>query len=249
MHTTEMTTATNDLVIPLGTRDDGTRIEVSQSKKSGMAIFGGTGTGKSVLLSQIIKAATQQGASVIVADAMGDPDLRRLAYSELPGLTHHSIGSDAALHHSIDYTLTELERRQQHPDEKNVPVLLVLHEVSAWLHGLTQSSKEDRAAADTAMARIHRVAAQGRASRVHLLTVGQMAPAPVFGGGMLSNTATVVVLGKPMEHHLRTLFPAEEQERARPLTAQISRNERGRGIALDTHTGDMDLFRTHLNNA
>ncbi|WP_132417582.1 helicase HerA domain-containing protein [Mycobacteroides abscessus] len=228
-------------MIPLGTRDDGSPIRISQSRASSVAILGGAGSGKSVLLAQIIRATLRQGAEVLVADAVTDPDLRKLA----PELTHYSAEFDAALHRTIGYTLCELERRQSHPDEKNAPLLLVLHEVPTWLHGLTQGSSEDRAAAETTLARIHRVAAQGRASGVHLLTVGQLAPAAVFGGQWRSNTGTVAVLGKPMEHQLRTLFPAAEQDDVRALSSQIGRGERARGIVLDTHAaGGVDLFRT-----
>lgn len=184
--TTEMSTAANDLVIALGTRDDGSQIRVSQSTRPNVAIFGGAGSGKSVLLSQIVKATVPQGAAVIVADAVSDPDLRKLA----PGLTHYSAGCDAALHRSIHYVNAELERRQLHPEEKNAPVLLVLHEMTAWLHGLMQGGDEERAAAESSLARIHRIAAQGREQRVHLLTVGQMALASVFGGSWKTNTGT-----------------------------------------------------------
>lgn len=220
---TEMTTATADLVIPLGVRDDGTPIRIRQSNA---AIFGGTGSGKSALLSQIIEAVTRQGATVLVADAAGAP----------------------ALHRTVKYALDELDRRA-HGGGESAPMLLVLHEVPSWLHGRMQHGDPDtRTAAETTLSCIHRIAAQGRATGVHLLTVGQLAPTSVFGGTWLNNTGTIAVLGRPSEHQLRTVFPASEQDRVRILSSQIGRGERGRGIVLDTHTGAVELFRTHLND-
>lgn len=239
MNTTEMATATDDLVLPLGTRDDGTPIRISQSRESNVGVFGGAGSGKSVLLAQMIRAALRQNATVLVADAMTDPDLRKLA----PGLAHYSAGYDAALHRTMRYVLTELDRRAHGGGDRR-PMLLVLHEVPAWLHGLMQHGDPDaRAGAETTLTRINRIAAQGRAAGVHLLTVGQLAPASVFGGSWLNNTGTIAVLGQPT-HQLRTLFPADQLDRVRSLSSKIGRGERGRGIVLNAHTGDADLFRT-----
>ncbi len=241
MHTnTETINATNDLVIPLGVRDDGTPIQIRQSHA---AIFGGTGSGKSTVLSQIIRATLRHGVTVLVADAAGDPDLRKLA----PGLTNYSAGSDASLHRTVKYTLDEIDRRA-HVVRDQKPTLLVLHEIPSWLYGLMQHGDPDvRIAAETTLARIHRVAAQGRAAGVHLLTVGQLAPASVFGGAWLSNTTAVAVLGQPT-HELRSLVPVADQDRVRNLSVQIGPGERGRGIVLNAHTGDVDLFRTYLND-
>lgn len=241
MHTnTETINATNDLVIPLGVRDDGTPIQIRQSHT---AIFGGTGSGKSAALSQIIRATLRHGVTVLVADAAGDPDLRKLA----PGLTNYSAGSDASLHRTVKYTLDEVDRRA-HGVRDQKPTLLVLHEIPSWLYGLMQHGDPDvRIAAETTLAHIHRVAAQGPAAGVHLLTVGQLAPASVFGGAWLSNTAAVAVLGQPT-HELRSLVPVADQDRVRNLSVQIGPRERGRGIVLNAHTGDVDLFRTYLND-
>lgn len=248
--TTEMLAATDDLVLPLGVRDDGTPIRIPQYREPNLAIFGGASSGKSVLLSQIIKAAARQGAAVIVADTVGDPGLRKLAHAGLPGLVHYSAGCDAALHRTVKYTLDELDRRAMNPDQRYAPMLLVLHEITSWLHGLIQHGyPEAPAAAEVTLARINRVAAQGREHRVHLLTVGQLAPGSVFGGAWLSNTATVAVLGQPTEHQLRSLFPAEQLDRVRNLSSQIGRGERGRGVVLNAHTDDVDLFRTRLDPA
>ncbi|RIS02774.1 type IV secretory system conjugative DNA transfer family protein [Mycobacteroides abscessus] len=237
---TEQPTAADDLVIPLGTRADGTPIRISQSRESNVSIFGGAGSGKSVLLSQIIRAVARQGAAVIVADAVGDPDLRKLA----PGLVQYSAGCDAALHRTVKYTLDELESRRRHPDEKWAPVLLVLHEVAGWLWDLDRKGTDASAAAEVTLARINRVAAMGREYGVHLLTVGQLAaPEAMWGGRWKSNVSTTVALGPVDELNLRSLFLPREHARVRALSSQISRGARGWGIVQDVG-GEVELFRT-----
>lgn len=104
--------AAKDFVLPLGVRADGSPILINQDRVPHLGIFGGTGAGKTVLLSMIVQAAVEQGGEVILGDAKNGKDLRGLALAGLPGVVSYNAGGDAALHRAVLYAREELARRQ-----------------------------------------------------------------------------------------------------------------------------------------
>lgn len=248
--------AADDFVIPLGVRADGSPILVKQSVAPHMAIFGGTGMGKTVLLSSIVKAAVLQSAEVILADAKNGRDLRSLALQNLPGVVHYSAGSEAGLHRVVKYCRDEFERRrtlaaalqQRGIIYRPTPLLLVFDEAGAWLDDQIQEGGEARKAAEQTIANFSYIAAQAREQKVFLLTAGQHAYVSAFSGRWKSNTSTVVVLGPPTENHRQALFSAGDQrEQVKDLGSQISRSAKGRGLVADTDTGEIVMFQGYFN--
>ncbi|BDD80702.1 hypothetical protein TPB0596_04650 [Tsukamurella pulmonis] len=250
--------AANSFVLPLGVRADGTPILIRQDVAPHMGIFGGTGQGKTVLLSQMVKAAVLQGAEVILADAKNGKDLRALALQNLPGVVHYSSNSEAGLHRVAAYCRDELERRkvlaaalqQRGIEYTPTPLLLVFDEVGAWLDdAISGTDKAAKEAAQATIANLSYVAAQAREQRVFLLVAGQHAYVSAFAGRWKSNTSTLVVLGPPTDNHRQALFTGEQREQVRELGSQISKAMKGRGLVADTETGEVVAFQGFFNPA
>ncbi|WP_142282872.1 FtsK/SpoIIIE domain-containing protein [Mycobacterium aquaticum] len=249
--------AAGDFVIPLGVRADGSPILVQQSVAPHMGIFGGTGMGKTVLLSQLVQAAVLQGAEVLLVDAKNGKDLRRIAMQNLPGVVHYSSGSEATLHRAVRYVRDEFERRkalaarlqQDGIEYLPTPLLLVFDEAPAWLDDqMSGSDKEARKAAEQTIANLSWIASQAREQKCFILTAGQYAYASAFAGRWKSNTQTLVVLGPPSEINRQALFAAgEPREQVKVLGAQLTKSMKGRGIMADTETGEIQLFQGFFN--
>lgn len=255
--TAERHAAAGDFVIPLGVRADGSPILVQQSVAPHMGIFGGTGMGKTVLLSQLVQAAVLQGAEVLLVDAKNGKDLRRIAMQNLPGVVHYSAGSEATLHRAVTYVRDEFERRkalaarlqQDGIEYLPTPLLLVFDEAPAWLDDqMSGSDKEARKAAEQTIANLSWIASQAREQKCFILTAGQYAYASAFAGRWKSNTQTLVVLGPPSEINRQALFAAgEPREQVKVLGAQLTKSMKGRGIMADTETGEIQLFQGFFN--
>lgn len=253
----ERVAAADDFVLPLGIRADGSPILIRQSVAPHTAIFGGTGQGKTMLLSQMVRAAVLQGGEVVLADAKNGKDFRALALAGLPGVVHYSAGSEAGLHRAVLMIRDEFERRRTLAAElqrrgveyRPTPLLLVFDEVGAWLDDqLSGSDKEAKRAAEQTLAHLSYVAAQAREQKCFLLVAGQHAYVSAFSGRWRSNTSTLVVLGPPTENHRAALFSAGEQrDQVRDLGATISKSMKGRGLVADTETGEVALFQGFYN--
>ncbi|WP_301121620.1 FtsK/SpoIIIE domain-containing protein [Mycolicibacterium fortuitum] len=248
--------AASQFVLPLGVRADGAPILIRQDVAPHMGIFGGTGQGKTVLLSQMVKAAVLQGAEVILADAKNGKDLRALALQNLPGVVHYSSNSEAGLHRVAAYCRDELERRkvlaaalqQRGIEYTPTPLLLVFDEVGAWLDdAISGTDKAAKEAAQATIANLSYVAAQAREQRVFLLVAGQHAYVSAFAGRWKSNTSTLVVLGPPTDNHRQSLFTGEQRDQVRELGSQISKAMKGRGLVADTETGEVVMFQGFFN--
>lgn len=222
-----------------------------------MGIFGGTGMGKTVLLSQLVQAAVLQGAEVLLVDAKNGKDLRRIALQNLPGVVHYSAGSEATLHRAVTYVRDEFERRkalaarlqQDGVEYLPTPLLLVFDEAPAWPDDqMSGSDKEARKAAEQTIANLSWIASQAREQKCFILTAGQYAYASAFAGRWKSNTQTLVVLGPPSEINRQALFAAgEPREQVKVLGAQLTKSMKGRGIMADTETGEIQLFQGFFN--
>lgn len=247
--------AAKDFVLPLGVKADGSPILIPQDKVPHTAIFGGTGNGKTVLLSSIIQAAVLQGAEVLLADAKNGKDLRRLARDGLPGVTHYSV-CEAGLHRLIRYAYDELTRRKvlgealaaKGIDYNPTPLLLVFDEVGAWIDdAISGGDKAAKAAAQMTVAALSYLAAQARELRIFLLLAGQHAYVSAFSGKLRSNTSTLVILGEPTERNRLALFEGEKRDQVRELGSTIPATVKGRGVVADMETGKVQLFQGFWN--
>lgn len=242
--------AAKDFVIPLGVREDGSPILIRQGVTPHMGIFGGTGSGKTTLMTSIIDAACVQGAEVTLADGRAGKDLRRIAYEGRPGVVSYSAGSTASLYRAVLYVQDEYRRRQalqerlqrDGVDYEPTPLLFVFDEWGSFIHTLLKGTKEQREAAQATVARMEQLAAESRELRISLVLAGQHSYVSAMTGTLRANIKTLVVIGPPNEQHLDALFEGPKRAQARELGAQISATQKGRGIVADTlGEGEGDL--------
>lgn len=240
-----------DFVLPVGVRRDGSPILIAQATHPHMAVFGGTGAGKTVLLTGMVKAACVQGAEVVLCDAKAGKDLRGIAAQRIPGVVHYAAGCDALLHRAVAYVADELSARKEMQrrlsglgvEYRPRPMLLVFDEVGAWLNdALSGGDKAAKAAATRTKERLSFLAAQARELRIYLLLAGQHSYVSAFDGKLRSNTSTLIVLGPPSEQHLNSLFSSHRDDAAE-LGRQIDRNAKGRGMVFDAESEAMQMFQ------
>lgn len=248
--------AASDFVLPLGVRADGSPILIHQDRVPHLGVFGGTGSGKTVLLAMIVQAAILQGGEVILADAKNGKDIRRLALSGLPGVVHYSV-CEAGLHRAVLYAREELARRQQLAaalqakgiEYKPTPLLLVFDEAPAWINDRARASnpKPVRDAAGAVVGHLSYIASQAREHRIFLLTAGQFAYVSAFAGEWKTNTSTLVILGPPSEINRQSLFEGEKRQQVSELGNLITKEHKGRGLVADQETGKVELFQGFYN--
>lgn len=249
--------AARDFVLPLGVRSDGTPILVRQDVSPHLGVFGGTGAGKTVFLTSIIRAAVLQGAEVICVDAKNGKDLRGVALAGLPGVVHYAAGSEAGLHRAVLYARDELARRQQLAaalqqrgvEYNPTPLLLVFDEAPAWINdrGRASNPKHVKDAAGAVVSHLSYLASQAREHRIFVLTAGQFAYVSAFAGEWKTNTSTLVILGPPSEINRQALFDGENRDTVRELGGEISKSMKGRGVVADVETGRVEMFQGFYN--
>ncbi|WP_238219752.1 ATP-binding protein [Tsukamurella pulmonis] len=240
--------AGGDLVLPLGVRADGSPILIRPSVTPHLGIFGGTGSGKTTLMTSLIDAACVQGAEVLLADGRAGRDLRRIAFARPRGVIGYAAGSQASLHRAVAYVHDEYLRRQALQDRlqregieyKPIPLVCVFDEWGSFIHTLSKGTKEQRAAAEATVARMEQLAAESRELRITLVLAGQHSYVSAMTGTLRENIRTLVVIGPPSEQHLAALFEGPKRDQARDLGAQISSTAKGRGIVADTVGEDGD---------
>lgn len=238
--------AAAEFVLPLGVREDGSPILVNQDQTPHMALFADSGSGKTVLLQTIVRAAVLQGGEAILLDAKSGKDLRKLALENLPGVVSYNAargGNDATLHRAVKYARDELERRQalsarllqQGIEYRPTPLLLAFDEFPAWINDRAKSKvKAIAAGAQETLANMSYLASQAREFRIFLLVAGQFAYRAAWDGELQVNTSTLVLLGPPSDINRQNLFPpGATQERIKELGALISPKMKGRGIVAD----------------
>lgn len=252
--------AAKDFVLPIGVRvDDETGraipIMVNQDTSPHAAIMGKTGSGKTVLLSQIVKAAVAQGAETILWDAKQGKDLRALAKAGLPGVVHYDSGaSHAALHRTIQFLRDELDKRKATAEAlsyrgieyRPAPLLAVLDELPAWIVDLKKMKGDAQKAAELTESRLNFIASQARELRIFFVVAGQYAYVEGYPGMIRTNTSTLVSLGVPEEINMANLF-AKSRKRADELAATITKKDKGLGVVVDSDTNRPELFRGFFN--
>ncbi len=249
--------AAPDFVLPLGVRANGQPVLINQDEVSHLGVFGSSGTGKTYLLTSIIRAAVLQGASVILIDAKNGKDLRGIALQRLPGVVNYSAGCDAGLHRAVLFAREELDRRQALAAAlqqrgiayRPTPMVLVFDEAPAWIFDRSQTSqpKAVRDAATATVAHLSYLASQARESRIFVVTAGQFAYAAAFSGDWKANTRTLVHLGEPSEINRLSLFNGDNRDTVRELGSQLTKKLKGRGLVADSETGRVELIQGFFN--
>lgn len=254
--------AAGDFVLPVGVHvDDETGevrpILVNQAQVPHMAVFGGTGSGKTVLLSQMVEAAVIQGAEVVLFDAKMGKDIRNLALDKsIPGIVHYAAGHAAVLHRTILWVRHEFERRQvlaeklayRGIDYCPTPLLLVLDEFPWWIDGLKARKGEHQKAAEQTEAHLSAIAAEARELRIYYVVAGQYAYSSGYSGAIRTNTQTLISLGPPKKINMANLFvTSDERKLATELSATIRKVDKGVGVMLDDTTNEVVKFRGFFN--
>lgn len=253
--------AAGDFVIPVGVRIDEESgqpvpILINQDRVPHLAVFGGTGSGKTVLLSQMVKAAVLQGATVVLWDQKAGNDLRRLAFDRtLPGVVHYAAGSQAVLHRTIQWVRFEFEKRKAIAQQlayqgityRPTPLLLVSDEFPAWMVDLKQAKGDSEKAALRTEAHLNFIASQARELRVFFITAGQFAYTEGYSGQIRTNTSTLISLGVMKPINLQNLFNADARPRVSELAATIGPKTKGVGVIVDADTNKAELFRGFFN--
>ncbi len=253
--------AAGDFVIPVGVRMDEETgqpvpILVNQDRVPHLAVFGGTGSGKTVLLSQMVKAAVLQGATVVLWDEKAGKDLRELAFDRtLPGVVHYAAGSQAVLHRTIQWVRFEFEKRKAIAQQlayqgityRPTPLLLVSDEFPAWMVDLKQAKGDSEKAALRTEAHLNFIASQARELRVFFITAGQFAYTEGYSGQIRTNTSTLISLGVMKPINLQNLFNADTRPRVAELAATIGPKTKGVGVIVDADTNKAELFRGFFN--
>ncbi|CQA08758.1 DNA segregation ATPase FtsK/SpoIIIE and related proteins [Mycobacteroides abscessus] len=231
--------AVKDFFLPFGVRVDeetGREIPilVPQDVVPHGAVFGGTGSGKTVMLSQLVRAAVLQGAQVLLWDAKRGKDMRNIAREGLPGVVHYAAGSHAVLHRAILWLRDELERRQaiaaalsyRGIDYRPTPILAVLDELPAWLFDLKEEKGDAQKAAERTQAHLNFIASQAREFRIFYVTAGQSAYSDGYAGMIRANTNTLVSLASRSRSTCRTCStptPGHAPPRSRPRSRRRTR--------------------------
>ncbi|SHP27647.1 ftsk/SpoIIIE family protein, putative [Mycobacteroides abscessus subsp. abscessus] len=253
--------AASDFVIPVGVRiseESGQLVPIliNQDKVPHLAVFGGTGSGKTVLLSQMVKAAVLQGATVVLWDQKAGKDLRELAFDRtLPGVVHYAAGSQAVLHRTIQWVRFEFEKRKAIAQQlayqgityRPTPLLLVSDEFPAWMVDLKQAKGDSEKAALRTEAHLNFIASQARELRVFYITAGQFAYTEGYSGQIRTNTSTLISLGVMKPINLQNLFNADARPRVAELAATIGPKTKGVGVIVDADTNKAELFRGFFN--
>ncbi|UQE74027.1 DUF87 domain-containing protein [Gordonia sp. PP30] len=255
--TAERHVAAKDFVLPLGVRGDGSTILVPQAATPHMAIFGGTGSGKTTLVTALVDAACLQGASVLLADGRAGKDLRQIALSGRNGIIGYCAGSQASLHRAVQYAHDEYRVRQVLQEQlqregieyQPTPLVLVFDEWGSWLHTLNGGTKEQKAAAEVTRTRMEQLAAEARELKVFVVLVGQHAYISALPGELRGNLRTQVVVGRPDDKHLAALF-ADQRAAATQVRDGINPQIKGRSLVADVNEeGDMtiSMFQAFFN--
>ncbi|CPX68884.1 FtsK/SpoIIIE domain-containing protein [Mycobacteroides abscessus] len=252
--------AVKDFFLPFGVRVDeetGREIPilVPQDVVPHGAVFGGTGSGKTVMLSQLVRAAVLQGAQVLLWDAKRGKDMRNIAREGLPGVVHYAAGSHAVLHRAILWLRDELERRQaiaaalsyRGIDYRPTPILAVLDELPAWLFDLKEEKGDAQKAAERTQAHLNFIASQAREFRIFYVTAGQSAYSDGYAGMIRANTNTLVSLGEPKPINMQNLFNTDARSRASEIAATITKKDKGLGVLVDADTNRAEKIRAYFN--
>lgn len=238
--------AAADFVLPIGVYMDeetgeARPILVNQDKVPHLAVFGGTGSGKTYFVSMLVRAAVLQGAEVVIWDAKSGGDMADLASDRsIPGVIHYAAGSAAVLHRTILWVRHEFERRQalaqllrrRGVKYRPAPLLFISDEFPAWIKDGKKAGGARKEGAMQTEAHLNFIASQARELRVFFCTGGQDAYVEGYAGDIRTNTSTLLVLGQMEKVNADNLFTGSSRDRAVALAETISKAQKGVGVVV-----------------
>ncbi|MBE5436513.1 hypothetical protein E3G50_003194 [Mycobacteroides abscessus] len=260
----EQYAAAKDFTLPIGVRTDPETgrmvlLTANLDVTPHGAVFGPTGSGKTVWLAICVRAAAIQGcADIILWDAKEGSDLRELATDPtIPGIVHYAVGDTskpAPLHRAVLFMRDEFDRRKRIAKRlahrgikyRPRPLLVVMDELPAFIRDMKQMGGDSAKAAKLTEARLDYMGSQARELRIFFIVAGQTAYVEGYPGSIRANTRTLIQLGEPEAVNINALFVGKEKA-AMELAGTITPDDRGVGVVMDPHTRRPVLFRGFFN--
>ncbi|SIH16874.1 FtsK/SpoIIIE domain-containing protein [Mycobacteroides abscessus] len=243
----------------LGVTETGDVVAPRLADRSHAAIYGMTNSGKSTLMTIIARSLAAQGCEVWLADAKGTPEFRQLYLDRVPGITHLSVATPAAMHATI-HKLLELYRFRRDVGDELVQrgvtdirwtrVVLIWDEMGAFLNSALSDGADPvaRKHAEYTVNWLAEVAAKSRAYGVHLLVAGQHVYSAALPSKLRENLSIRVVLGRASDVHIQRLFEEDVRDAAKAAREGIEPGMRGRGI-VQADDGGVVQMQAFYNNA
>ncbi|TQC47034.1 hypothetical protein EEB14_22960 [Rhodococcus sp. WS4] len=220
--------------IMLGVTANCTVLKIDPAKFPHMIIVGGTGSGKSVFNRAMLELFRTSGWIIFLGDGKGT-DYEGL--HRQPNIV--AISQGTADHVRLVRMVADELRARQSDAKKNKrrgagnpftrpPLLLLLDEFATMkadvlsVYGSEQQFMED-------LLFLTRV---GREFKVHVAIATQELYRSTLPGTLLGNMNLIVSLGPPADKTIREAFPDALKAEAERIGGTISKNDRGRGIAL-----------------
>ncbi|MFZ2172905.1 MAG: FtsK/SpoIIIE domain-containing protein [Rhodococcus sp. (in: high G+C Gram-positive bacteria)] len=219
----------------LGVTASGDTLEIDLAKLPHALFIGGTGSGKSVFARAVIESFRAAGWMLFLGDGKG---------TDYEGL-HRQPGIVAISQRTADHirlvrmVADELRGRQADAQKRKragdsdpfqrPPLLLLLDEYATMLANIKGQFGADEFEEDLLF--ITRV---GREFKVHLILSTQEAYRDTLPGQLLGNMSLRVSLGPPADKTIKEAFPEKLRRDAERIGGTISKNDRGRGLALMT---------------
>lgn len=224
-----------DFRLRLGVTATGEELAIDLTKIPHALVIGGTGTGKSVFARGLIESFRTAGWMLFLGDGKGTD------YEGLHGQTGVVAISQTTSDHVrlVRMVCDELKGRQA--DAKTLrrgratdpfqrpPLLLLLDEYATM-----RAQIKDQYGAEEFEADLMFIARVGREFKIHLFLSTQEAYRDTIPGSLLGNLNLRVSLGPPEEKTIREVFPARLRSEAVRIGGTISKNDRGRSLALIT---------------
>ncbi|MBM4574695.1 hypothetical protein GS489_31025 [Rhodococcus hoagii] len=224
-----------DFRMRLGVTSSGEVLEINMAKFPHALFVGGSGSGKSVFARAVIESFRVAGWMIFLGDGKGT-DYEGL--HRQPGVV--AISQSTADHiRMVRMVAEELRGRQadtqkrQRAGEQDAfrrpPLLLLLDEYATMLADI--KSEYGAEAFESDLKFLTRV---GRQFKVHVIFSTQEAYRDTINGQLLGNIGLRVSLGPPEDKTIKEVFPEKLRNEAARIGGTISKNDRGRGLALMT---------------
>ena len=232
--------AYRDLAWPLGVTAEGRRLENHLATVPHTLVCGTTGCGKTRTMMSGVTALCIQGAQVVICAAKADTWLELMKPGRSPGVLHVATSRGGMLR-ACAYVLHETQRRnnlvEQGVDPSTFPPLILLFEEQAFF---TKAMATDPALRDYLRA-LEKITLVGRSLGVHFIGASQRVEDKSFSNALLAQVSSRIALGEKEDMALSKLFDGSEA--AAEAMASITKSTKGRGVVLDTDTGEVELIQ------
>ncbi|BDD81244.1 hypothetical protein TPB0596_10070 [Tsukamurella pulmonis] len=232
--------AYRDLAWPLGVTAEGRRLENHLATVPHTLVCGTTGCGKTRTMMSGVTALCIQGAQVVICAAKADTWLELMKPGRSPGVLHVATSRGGMLR-AVAYVLHETQRRnnlvEQGVDPSTFPPLILLFEEQAFF---TKAMANDPALKDYLRA-LEKITLVGRSLGVHFIGASQRVEDKSFSNALLAQVSSRIALGEKEDMALSKLFDGSEA--AAEAMASITKSMKGRGVVLDTDTGEVELIQ------